>query len=206
MIMTKPPKITPEVFWSLYSKALNRYGRFGLYDLSRCKSMEPWTESITEITKETIKEWSKGDKNVRTGKEYYRVDLVSWYSYWDEQKEKDRQQMWDCLIAFEHENNKNSWDDELCKLCYIAADLRILFSYHDFSKPPSIKRLLKDRVDKLTAKRMNRVPNSSWLFIFGPWDKKNHGKAFQVFTLDGMTVTEIGKNTGESVIVDKWKK
>jgi len=82
----------------------------------------------------------------------------------------DDDQDWLLRVAFEHENNHKSWRSELCKLCHITADLRVLMSYHNFKKKggPSIDVELQRALQQL--KKHNRVTRwqGDWFFIFGP--------------------------------------
>ena len=76
---------------------------------------------------------------------------------------------WHLRVAFEHENcqKRNQWHDELCKLCHVVADLRVLAAY--FRRWDGFEEELQHRID-LMAERMTRVRDSEWLFIFGPRD------------------------------------
>ena len=93
-------------------------------------------------------------------------------------------------VAYEHENSV-TWGSELCKLCYIVADLRILSSYHNFKSDEKIEFLLQEYVNNLGKQRIMRVPDSRWLFVFGPRGQCE-AKLFRAFTLDSeMNVQEI---------------
>jgi len=120
---------------------------------------------------------SEGALGLESSKEYYNVDVIG---YTENPKEKHN---WKLHVAFEHENT-DGWDTELCKLCYIAADLRVIASYYDFAnKKVPVKELLKKRIDKLGIGKVHRVPNSEWLFIFGPRARCAQ-YAFIAYTLD----------------------
>ncbi len=98
------------------------------------------------------------DLKLKAQTEYLRIDAIGYESkaLFD----------WTLRIAFEHEN-RDTWPDELCKLAHVAADLLVIVSYtrHDESM---IKEKLQEEVDK-RKDRMDRVRDSKWLFVFGPF-------------------------------------
>ena len=85
------------------------------------------------IAEKTCKEFK-----IKTSREYYRIDLIGY-----RREEPNVDCNWWLDVAYEHENEYNTWYNELCKLCYVAADLRVVSSYHDFSKEP-VEKKLKD--------------------------------------------------------------
>jgi hypothetical protein len=68
-----------------------------------------------------------------------------------------------------------------------------LAGYYD-SEPDEFREVLQERINLLERRsnRITRVPNSKWLFIFGPAGKtKNRGAAFLVFTLVGTGLEQL---------------
>jgi len=197
--MTKKIKsLTPENFWKLYAEKLKKNGTYTDY-----KDNKKWTKAVMRIAKEILE-----DKNcwgLKTSQEYFNIDLIGYTTKWFEQKQKNfaRQNDWQLKVAYEHENS-DKWHDELCKLCHVVADLRIISSYYDFRKKKKIENLIQDRIRRLGMWRIHRVPNSHWLFIFGPRCVCKE-KPFRAFTVDSeLQVVEI---TGDKkVIPGMWKK
>lgn len=199
--------LTPVRFWELYSEKLKEAGKrpktYKAYQHS-----PKWTEVVLPIAEEVIRYMlndvpEHGDFKVDS--EYFKIDLIGYTTKWSEVKEKGkkRQHDWKLKIAYEHENS-NKWDDELCKLCHIVADLRVISSYYNLGQEETIKDLLQDRIEKLGIWRIHRVPNSSWLFVFGPcWACKE--KQFRAFTIDSeLKVVEI---TGDKKVIPvMWMK
>ena len=149
--------LTPETFWELYSDKLNKNATYTDY-----KDNKKWTKVVVGIAKEVIRDMLKDipDDGVSdVDSEYFNIDLIGYTTRWFEQKRK-RQHDWKLKIAYEHENNVNTWHDELCKLCYIVADLRVISSYYDFRKKKKIEELLQGMINKLGVWRIHRVPNS----------------------------------------------
>jgi hypothetical protein len=96
------------------------------------------------------------------------------------QRRSNEWQDYDLRIAFEHENSAATWGQELCKLCHVVADLRVLIAYYggrDASPEPLERRI------SMMADRMTRVPNSQWLFIWGSQFSLATEKYWQPFTL-----------------------
>lgn len=75
------------------------------------------------------------DENDTSEFEYFRIDIISYLSRKDEAKEygydskKLKPYLWDLKVAFEHENNKTEWLDEVIKLSHIRCPLRIVVCY-----------------------------------------------------------------------------
>ncbi len=183
--------ITPQDFWKLYSRKLSDVGQspttYNLY-----QGTGEWTPFIIEKTKEILTQ----DLNLQTQQEYLRVDLIG-YDKYDSHK-------WSIKIAYEHENT-DDWDDEICKLCHVVADLRVIASYYNFRNKKAIEELLQERVDKLGANYINRVPDCSWLFIIGP-RCVCQTLPFQAFSLDKDLKIKNISSYGTEIIPDRWSK
>ena len=194
--------LTPTMFWELYSEKLNEAGTYQAYQHS-----SEWSPVVIEMAKKVIVDMlgdipDEGDCKVDS--EYFRIDLIGYTTKWEQKRKGEKKQHdWKLKIAYEHENDANKWDDELCKLCHIVADLRVVSSCYDFRKKKKIEELLQDMINKLDMWRIHRVPNSHWLFVFGPcWVCKE--KPFRAFTIDSeLKVVEI---TGDKkVIPGEWR-
>lgn len=179
--------VEPESFWQEYSARLNQAGNWNAYQNS-----PTWTPEVMRVAEETCKEFG-----LKTSREDYRVDLIGW-----RREEPDVTDNWWLDIAYEHEND-DTWYRELCKLCYVAADLRVISSYHDFSKEP-IEKKLKGYLDRLGEEKILRVPDSKWLFVFGP-RLVCAEQPFKAFTIDEK-LTVIPISGGEEVVPQRWKQ
>lgn len=181
--------VEPENFWQEYSASLNHAGNWDAY-----QNDTDWTKAVMCVADKTCKKFV-----LETSKEYYRIDLIGY-----RREEPNVDCNWWLDVAYEHEN-RDSWYGELCKLCYVAADLRVVSSYHDFSKEP-VEKKLKDYLDRLGEEKILRVPDSKWLFVFGPRlvcaDAK---QPFKAFTIDEK-LTVIPISGGEEVIPKRWQQ
>ena len=199
----KIKSLTPERFWELYAEKLNEAGK-ALETYKAYQNDTTWTKVVLPIAKDVIAN-VVNVPNFEVDSEGFRIDLIGYATKWPEEikkKKEERQHDWELKVAYEHENS-DEWDYELCNLCHIVADLRVISSYYDFSKEKKIEELLQDKINKLGMWRIHRVPNSHWLFIFGPrWVCKE--KPFRAFTIDSeLKVIEI---TGDKkVIPGMWK-
>ena len=69
--------------------------------------------------------------------EYFRIDIISYLDRKDEAQKygynskKLKPYLWDLKVAFEHENNKTEWLDEIIKLAHILCPLRIVVCYFE---------------------------------------------------------------------------
>ena len=109
--------LEPESFWQEYSSQLNQARNWDAYQNST-----KWTETVMGIADETCKKFKS---DLETSKEYYRIDLIGY-----RREEPNVDCNWWLDIAYEHEND-DTWHGELCKLCYVAADLRVISSYYN---------------------------------------------------------------------------
>jgi hypothetical protein len=64
----------------------------------------------------------------------------------------------------------------------VVADLRVLVAYHDYTKSDDPLTRLRSDVHRL-GERIHRVPNSNWLFIFGP-RQSTPERRFMAYMLD----------------------
>ena len=200
--------LTPERFWELYADKLDEAGKDPKTH-EDYQDKTKWTETIMEVAKGVIYDMLRdlpNDGQPEVDQESFRIDLVGYTTKWPEEmkkKKEERQHDWGLKVAYEHENS-DEWDDELCKLCHVVADLRVISSYYDFSKEEQIEDLLQQRVKKLGMWRIHRVPNSQWLFVFGPCCVCEE-EPFRAFTIDSeLKVVEI---TGDKkVIPGEWRK
>ena len=175
--------VTPEKFWELYKEMLK-----GVRNTTDYRNDSTWTKEIIDKVRIMLNE----DLELETQKEYFRIDVTGHTTEWNEeiqiakQREKDEGikmrplHNWKLKVAYEHENSED-WSDELCKLCHIAADLKVISSYCDFSKD-DIEKTLKYYIKRLDAEGTMRRADGKWLFVFGP--RKKSGDSFKAFTLD----------------------
>jgi hypothetical protein len=146
-------RITAEEFWPKFRDEVRRTGT-----LEALRNTKAWTHTIIQAAKTVCEQ-----AGLKTGNELY-LDVMGY-----EQREPGVNFNWDLRVAFEHENFRG-WHDELCKLCHVVADLRVLVAY--FGKRTNIEEELRARVATM-GERMTRVSNAEWLFIFGPDDSPN---------------------------------
>ncbi len=180
--------VEPESFWQVYSSELNRARNWDAY-----QNDTDWTKAVMCVAEETCKKFGLG-----TSREYYKIDLIGW-----RQEEPGVEHNWWLDVAYEHEN-RNDWNGELCKLCYVAADLRVISSYYSKAETEEpIEKKLKGYLEQLGEKKIIRVPNSKWLFVFGP-RLACADKTFKAFTIDEkLTVIDI---TGDKKVVpQEWQ-
>lgn len=151
-----------------------------------------------KVAKETCKKLG-----LETSKEYYRVDLVGY-----RREEPEVEGNWWLDVAYEHEN-ADTWWGELCKLCYVAADLRVISSYYklgraDKSAEETIEDKLRGYLGQLGKEKIFRIPNSQWLFVFGP-RLVCAAEPFRAFTIDDeLSIRPLPG--GERVVPQDWKR
>lgn len=185
--------LEPESFWQKYSSELNHARNWDAYH-----NDTDWTKAVMCVADETCTKFG-----LETSREYYRVDLIG---YRREKQNVDGN--WWLDIAYEHENS-DKWYEELCKLCYVAADLRVVSSYYRLHNSKGkieepIEKKLKGYLDWLGEEKILRVPDSKWLFVFGP-RLVCAEQPFKAFTIDEK-LTVIPISGGEEVVPQRWQQ
>lgn len=161
--------VEPITFWEAYRDQLRALGSWAAYQTS-----SGWTKIATEAAIEACRAFG-----LAVDREYLRLDVMGYH-----QTRPGTWYDWHLRVAFEHENGDN-WNDELCKLAHVAADLRVLVAYHEYTKSEDPLPRLLSEVQRL-GERIHRVPNSKWLFIFGP-RQSTPERTFIAYTFDSAT-------------------
>ena len=198
---------TPRTFWRHYAETLKERGNPGAYEAY--KGSSSWTKEILPVAECTLArmgfiERAAGLSSPQYQREYFKIDLIG-YTTSLRTGDTDKQYDWELKIAYEHEN-QDDWDGELCKLCHVVADLRVISAYYEFGKGECIEHVLERKLRILGMYRLHRVPNSYWLFVFGPGRSAiEEGYCFRAFTIDSqLQVIDI---TGDQKVVpNTWAK
>jgi len=160
----------------------------GVGDIIAYRDASIWTKKVID----KVRIMFNKDLELETQKEYFRIDAIGYTTKWEEEKQiaehrkkYERIKMyplhnWKLKVAYEHENS-DGWSDELCKLCHITADLKVISSYYGSNKD-DIEKTLKYYIERLDSEGTMRRAEGQWLFVFGP--RKNSGDLFKAFTLD----------------------
>jgi hypothetical protein len=157
-------RLSAREFWPRYRDAVRSQGNLKLLSSTR-----DWTRVAIDAAKSVCM-----DAGLTTGNEFY-LDVMGY-----EQRVSGIFYDWDLRIAFEHENGRD-WHDELCKLCHVVADLRVLVGY--FMMRERIDEILRQRIGQM-GDRITRVTGSEWLFIFGPNDSRLDHTPWKAYTID----------------------
>ena len=189
------------LFWKKLSDSIREHCSQGDYKNIKLK---PFTEKMKNISGNVIYDFLKENNTHKdydpwVSKEYYRVDVTGFYTAYLRNQKKGQSE-WTPEIALEHEN-KHDWDEELCKLCYLCANLKVIISYYK----GDIEKLLTERLIKLGKEKIFIYPKSKWLFVFGPSGKKNYGKPFRAFRIDE-SITPLKLEISEPIIPELLKK
>lgn len=76
---------------------------------------------------------AKPPNKVEINFEYYRVDIFAWEKVENKNTSKPskkfKEQFWKPVAAVEHENDYNSWMDEVVKLSYLKVPLKVVICY-----------------------------------------------------------------------------
>ncbi len=184
---------SPQSFWAVFRDKLGTVlpldvgfngGRLEAYSNNGV-----WTKVALHAARQACRECG-----LLTQKEYLRIDLIGY-----DRREDQSCPNWDLRVAFEHENS-DDWDDEICKLVHVVADLCIVASYYrDIEQ--TISKL--ETTIEVMGDRMNRVPGRKWLFVFGP-RCVNSRDPFKAYSWDE-SVGLIDISDDDELIPDRWR-
>lgn len=99
-----------------------------------------WNDA-TAFTARMLEKLEKviSEKDCKTEREYFRIDLISYRSRLQPQPSATvgedcligglKRYSWDLLTAVEHENDHRLWMDEVVKLAHVASPLRVVIGY-----------------------------------------------------------------------------
>lgn len=134
-----------------------------------------WTEIVMNGVEQAI--WDRSD--LKTEREYYRVDLIGYEPTTMDYDGKFRQvelypYSWNLMLAFEHENSRKSWLDEVNKLAHLRCRLKVVVGYsRDMNLNPERLRLCGKILQSLRYGCPLNTPaprDERWLIILGPTD------------------------------------
>lgn len=162
-------QVLPDDFWLRFRGEIRRRASWEAY----CQD-KLWTPIAKAAAESTCLSFG-----LELQSEYFHIDVLAY-----ERRVKTEWFDWDLRIAFEHENcsqKGKNWEDELCKLAHVAANLRVLVGYY---RVPSAKFLdvLQDRI-QLMGDRIDMIPHAKWLLIFGSATDQHGVDPWQVFTI-----------------------
>ena len=85
------------------------------------------------------------EENVKTEREYFRIDLIS---YEDRSTGKPiigklQDYSWNLLCAVEHENDHRLWVDEVVKLAHVVCPLRVVIGYLPIDEKENVAEYLE---------------------------------------------------------------
>ena len=193
--------------------AINFYNEFMDCIRQGVENKGDWVESKERYCNDFTNYINKGlmpkcFKKFATGysNEYYRFDVSSWEqlksSVEDICKEvKMTPYLWDLRIAFEHENSKKDWFDEVIKLLYIDCPLKVVVGYNKYkTRFINNKESDKSKLDALCLilSKLNRIKDllskNEFLIILGncgPGYDNNEGaeyfgyKGYRIYIEEG---------------------
>ena len=135
------------------------------------KNYNPWKESKAryhnrytayinnDLMPKCFKQFSDGCSN-----EYYRLDVSGWKQFKQEaedicKKVNMNPYLWDLQIAFEHENKKKDWFDEVIKLLYVNCKLKVVVGYNDYKNRDNHDYSDENKLDALCEilKKLPRI-------------------------------------------------
>jgi hypothetical protein len=160
-----PIIMSPDEFWEAFSEQLNNIGTHAAY-----ANFRQWTKQAKTAAK---KAWTGRGLQSRC---WLHFDACGYQNY--------EMHNWTIRVAFEHEHDA-VWRLEICKLCQVHANLRVLVAYWDFDAPRVLEDELLLRLRELQQheNRVLRMPECKWLFVFGPQRNRCLNHPFIAFTL-----------------------
>lgn len=157
-----------EEFWKRFKNLFSEGSQSSVDARKYWKNPREFTNNfVNEYIPEIIKE-----ENDTTEFEYFRIDIIAYSQRRDEAKaygydfKKLKPHLWDLKVAFEHENDKTEWLDEVIKLSHIRCPLRIVVCY--FTPGEERAKALEFAAAMLCKKiGKNVAKNEEFLLIIG---------------------------------------
>lgn len=162
-------------FFNLFKKELDEYF-LNDQELTTYKGMTSWTKRITKETIRFSEPTTIIDKVLKAifdkdkGKlcnEYYHIDNMVFKDMKFDDASKFNKHCWKPLAVVEHENDSKDWSDELVKLAYINAPLKIVISYGDYRNNYEEEIEFANKIANVINLDMYTI-NQEYLLIFGP--------------------------------------
>lgn len=90
-----------------------------------------YPKMFTNIIMDTLEHQVLGNSNLKTEREYFRIDLIGYESNASSTLLTGNLQKysWNLKVAVEHENDYRLWVDEVVKLAHIVCPLRVVIGY-----------------------------------------------------------------------------
>lgn len=130
-----------------------------------------YTQYIKEIIGEILSN-AKTPNKVEINFEYYRVDVFAWEKAEDTFVSKKpsknfKEQFWKPVAAVEHENDYNSWMDEVIKLSYLKVPLKVVIGYVPMNKQLSEYEYIDYVSEALSLLKYEESEEEEFLLIIG---------------------------------------
>ena len=115
--------------------------------------------------------------------EYYRVDVFAWEKADDtflpkKPSEHFTEQFWRPVAAVEHENDYNSWMDEVIKLSYLKVPLKVVIGYVPVNKRSSDHEYINYVSKALSLLKYEESQEEEFLLIIGNAKTQNLSEYF----------------------------
>lgn len=141
-----------------------------------------YTQYIKEIIGEILSNIKKPNK-VEINFEYYRVDVFAWEKadntfLPEKSSEHFKEQLWKPVAAIEHENDCNSWMDEVIKLSYLKVPLKVVIGYLPVNERSSDHEYIHYVSEALSLLGYEESPEEEFLLIIGNARTQNISEYF----------------------------
>lgn len=141
-----------------------------------------YTQYIKKIVRKILSNPTASGK-VEVNCEYYRVDFFAWEKMDDNVLSRQppksfKKQFWKPVAAVEHENDCDSWMDEVIKLSYLKVPLKVVICYVPAAQRPSDHEYLDYVSEVLSALGYEQVEDEEFLLIIGSSRTKDPRKYF----------------------------
>lgn len=141
-----------------------------------------YTQYIKEIICEILSN-AKSLNKVEINFEYYRVDVFAWEQVNNpflppKPSKTFKEQFWKPVAAVEHENDYNSWMDEVIKLSYLKVPLKVVICYLPVNERSSDYKYTNYVSEALSLLGYKESQEEEFLLIIGNAGTKNTSEYF----------------------------
>lgn len=141
-----------------------------------------YTQYIKEMIGEILSN-AKNPNKVEINFEYYRVDVFAWEKADNtflpkKPSEHFKEEFWKPVAAVEHENDHNSWMDEVIKLSYLKVPLKVVIGYVPANERSSDQEYINYVSEALSLLGYEELEEEEFLLILGNARPQNIAEYF----------------------------
>ena len=167
------------------------------YIISRKNGKSAIEKALISTYKSIFQESNHTYYGPRLDREYYRIDNILSITNAGKKDEETGINIhnWKLLAAVEHENDYKDWTDELVKLLFVNAPLRVVIGYAEYDESIYYSKAIHvaNKITEMQNFRTHLDAEDEYILIMGPREKdleadvKNLADCFKMYKWSSVT-------------------